>query len=78
MIFASENDMPVMDLGVIPPPQPKFLHFHPVFGENWSNNRLVAPQGLAPPLPPPPREILDLSLHALLNISPLKSVLSVF
>ena len=28
-------------------PDPKFLHFHAVLGESWSNNSLVAP-GLAP------------------------------
>ena len=28
------------------PPQPKFLHFHAVFGQNWANNRLSAPCGL--------------------------------
>ena len=28
---------------------PKFLHFHVVFGKNWSNSRLVPPQGLMPP-----------------------------
>ena len=26
-----------------PPPGPKFLHFHAVFGKNWPNNRLAPP-----------------------------------
>ena len=25
------------------PPGPKFLHFHAVFGQNWSNSRLAPP-----------------------------------
>ena len=31
-------------------PGPKFLHFHAVFGKNWSNSLLAPPPGLAPPL----------------------------
>ena len=26
-----------------PPPGPKFLYFHAVFGKNWPNNRLAPP-----------------------------------
>ena len=29
--------------GRAPPPGPKFLHFHAVFGNNWPNNRLAPP-----------------------------------
>ena len=29
---------------------PKFLHFHVIFGENWSNN-ILAPPGIGAPLP---------------------------
>ena len=29
--------------GCTPPPSPKFLHFHAVFGKNWWNNRFAPP-----------------------------------
>ena len=35
--------------GRVPPPGPKFLHFHAVFGKNWPNNRLVPPLGVSAP-----------------------------
>ena len=34
---------------VCPPSDPKFLHFHAVFGENWPNNRLASPLGVSAP-----------------------------
>ena len=42
-------------------PGPKFLHFHAVFGKNWSNNRLAPHQGLVASL----WEILNPSLTAI-------------
>ena len=33
----------------VPPPGPKFLHFHAVFGKNWPNNRLAPPFGVSAP-----------------------------
>ena len=41
--------------GCVPPPQPKFLHFHAVFGKNWSNSILASPSRVGTPL----REIMD-------------------
>ena len=39
-----------MYIGVrAPPPGPKFLYFHAVLGENWSNSVLTPPLELAPP-----------------------------
>ena len=36
--------------GRAPPLDPKFLHFHAVFGKSWPNNRLASPPlRLAPP-----------------------------
>ena len=43
----------MVDLGGVrdaDPPGPKFLHFDAVFGENWPNNRLAPPMGLASPV----------------------------
>ena len=36
--------------GVLPPPAPKFLHFHATLGTNWSNSMLVPPPSGKPPL----------------------------
>ena len=35
--------------GVAPPPGPRFLHFHAVFGKNWPNNKLPLPSGVGAP-----------------------------
>ena len=42
------------------PPGPKFLHFHAVFGKNWSNSKLALPSGVGVPI----WEILDPPLNA--------------
>ena len=43
------------------PSEPEFLHFHAIFGKNWSNSMLAPPppSGLAPPL----WEILFIVVH---------------
>ena len=48
--FLTRCGLSVADLGArgTPPSGAKFLHYHTVFGKNWSNNRLAPPWVGAP------------------------------